>query len=145
MYCSIDTWGPATWTALHCMASSYPTQPDKTLQKKTKLFLETFAELIPCKMCGAHFQSHVANLSPGDLASRDAFLSWTVHVHNEVNERTGKATVKTSDVPQNLNNKAYESASQSTCESKTVHVWVLVVVCVALVVAIGVMKYRKKL
>jgi hypothetical protein len=127
MYCSLQTWGPATWTTLHCMASSYPNRANEDLRKKMRSFLLTFADLLPCRMCGAHFREQVAKMTDDTLAGRDAFLKWTVDVHNDINRAAGKTEVPVEKVPAILNQRKKECDSNGCSPALIVFLIVLII------------------
>ncbi len=81
--------GQAGWTILHSMAAYYPEHPTPEQRRKMKEFLESFAELYPCKVCAKDFES-LLHKEPPKLDSRKDLAFWMCEAHNKVNAQLGK-------------------------------------------------------
>lgn len=53
-------------------------------------YVRLFARLYPCGDCASHFQKLLEKYPP-QVSSRRAAAGWACFVHNQVNERLGKA------------------------------------------------------
>ena len=84
-------WGPVQWIALHQMARGYPLHsPAPEKQAAAKAYVIALADLLPCSICATHWRAIAPTI---DTSSRNAFLKWTIDVHNSVNKRTKKAVL----------------------------------------------------
>lgn len=142
MFCDIRVWGPATWTALHCMAASYSGAPTVKEKKQIRAFLKTFAQLLPCPMCASHFRRMVESMPADALDNRDKFVEWTVMAHNEVNRRNGKPEVQAASVPGNLN--AHMLKQQSAISDGHFLLWTLLALSVLVNIGLGVVLLRRR-
>lgn len=79
-----STWGPAKWQEFHVRPYTA-----RKLDKEDK-WLGKFTATIPCPDCREHFGSIISAFPP-DITDRDAYFRWTWAVHNQVNERLGRA------------------------------------------------------
>jgi hypothetical protein len=81
------SWGPVLWAGLHEWAADLvrlgliPTGAYKDLEK--------FTSMIPCGECRADWSALLTQYPP-DFSSPDAFFTWTVFIHNKVNEKLGR-------------------------------------------------------
>ncbi|KAI8871612.1 sulfhydryl oxidase, partial [Ramicandelaber brevisporus] len=89
--------GRATWTFLHTMASHYPKVADDAKQTSMRRFLRSFSELYPCAPCAEHLRAEMVRNQPR-IGGRAELGTWLCEVHNEVNERLGKATFDCSKI-----------------------------------------------
>jgi FAD-linked sulfhydryl oxidase len=64
--------------------------PTADEREALRSYLYLFARLYPCGECAAHFQGLLAKYPP-QTSSRDAASQWGCFLHNQVNERLGKA------------------------------------------------------
>jgi FAD-linked sulfhydryl oxidase len=87
----VEALGRSSWTLLHSITASYPTQPSPQLQSETKSFLSTFGKLYPCWVCAEDFQSWMTRNTPR-VSSRSEFGTWMCEAHNAVNQKLGKQT-----------------------------------------------------
>ena len=92
-----SVWGPHIWYTIHYVALAYPTLPTSEDKAAMKMFLLSLGEVLPCKTCRVHFKEHLEKMPLDDhaLSSKNTLFEWTVKLHNEVNETTGKNTVWT--------------------------------------------------
>ncbi|KAH7410312.1 mitochondrial FAD-linked sulfhydryl oxidase-like protein ERV1 [Phaeosphaeria sp. MPI-PUGE-AT-0046c] len=87
----VEALGRSSWTLLHSITATYPTQPSPQLQSETKSFLSTFGKLYPCWVCAEDFQDWMTKNTPR-VSSRSEFGTWMCEAHNAVNEKLGKDT-----------------------------------------------------
>ncbi len=95
MPCDIKSWGPATWTLLHCAALTYGDDPPSAKRKAMFNFLEAIGAVLPCPRCGQHWRkgmqfTEMASPTSTHLDSADKLFEWTVQMHNRVNASRGK-------------------------------------------------------
>lgn len=81
--------GAGSWTLLHTIAAYYPAEPDERTRNETRTFLNSFANVFPCKWCATDFQQSLKN-APPRLDSQNEFAKWLCDAHNEVNRKLGK-------------------------------------------------------
>ena len=88
-------WGPVQWAAMHQMARGFPLHnPSPEKQAAVKAYMLALVEVLPCSICATHWK----NIAPTvDTSSRNAFLKWTIDVHNSVNKRTEKTVLSYRD------------------------------------------------
>lgn len=79
------TRGPEMWADLHLWAL------DSTMDNGSG-WLDTFSRKIPCGECRRHWMQLLKEFPP-DFNSSATLFAWTVHAHNAVNKRLGKAEV----------------------------------------------------
>ena len=88
-------WGPVQWTAMHQMARGFPRQnPSEAKQAAVKAYMTALADVLPCSICSTHWRAIAPTV---DTSSRNAFLKWTIDVHNSVNKRTHKPVLSYRD------------------------------------------------
>ena len=85
----VDTLGRSTWTLLHTVAASYPTQPNPQQRADVSDFLRLFGRLYPCWVCADDFQAWMRHERP-DVRGRSELGQWMCRAHNEVNRKLGK-------------------------------------------------------
>ncbi|GAB5357222.1 hypothetical protein AAMO2058_000355600 [Amorphochlora amoebiformis] len=86
---STEEFHRATWTFLHTLAASYPTQPTESQRRHARNLMYSLAELYPCPDCSQHLKTEVA-LKPPSVGSRNEFSLWLCGLHNRINRRLGK-------------------------------------------------------
>jgi Erv1 / Alr family len=84
-------WGPQLWHSLHMIALNYPDRPSASDKLNYKLFFESLKDVIPCLACADNYTEHLNDM-PIDrhLDSAGSLFSWTIDLHNLVNESHGK-------------------------------------------------------
>jgi len=90
-------WGPGCWVFLHCLVNGYPdkidpnNKEDVTRKKHTKLFLENFPYILPCKYCRQSCIKFVDELPSLEKAldSKKSLCKWMYKLHNKVNIKLG--------------------------------------------------------
>ncbi|KAH6653761.1 ERV/ALR sulfhydryl oxidase domain-containing protein [Truncatella angustata] len=85
----VEALGRSTWTLLHSIAATYPTQPSVREQSDLKSFMSIFSRLYPCWVCAEDFQSYIAK-EQIRVDSRNEFGTWLCEAHNAVNVKLGK-------------------------------------------------------
>jgi hypothetical protein len=84
-------WGPLFWYVIHTTALNYPSNPTDFHKTAYKNFFESFANVLPCKKCREHYQTHISRypISPF-LDSNELLNKWIIDLHNMVNQSLGK-------------------------------------------------------
>lgn len=85
----VETLGRGSWNLLHSIAAQYPDNPSQVDQENVRQFMNLFATLYPCWVCGEGFAKFQMK-HPIPTESRNAFGTWLCDAHNEVNRRLGK-------------------------------------------------------
>jgi Fe-S-cluster containining protein len=152
-------WGRAFWVAMHSVSFTYPDTPSRDDREQAKAFLNSISHLLPCKACCAHFRDQLRTVDiERVVGSRDEFVKFLVHVHNEVNRSAGKRVMTLSEVIEEYKREEgeqqcpmYATTTQTlmghTCSVQpivTVGVVVAIVAAVALVGAGGYLWYRRR-
>ena len=89
--------GRGTWTFIHTMAAYYPSNPTDSEQNSMAGLIDGISKFYPCSDCAEHFQLEIKK-SPPKLKSNIELSDWFCQIHNEVNERQGKALFDCSKV-----------------------------------------------
>ncbi|KAK2626278.1 hypothetical protein QTJ16_004540 [Diplocarpon rosae] len=85
----VEQLGRSSWTLLHSIAATYPTEPTQTEQTQVSQFLGLFSKLYPCWVCAEDFQMWMAQ-NKVRTESREEFGQWMCEAHNDVNKKLGK-------------------------------------------------------
>lgn len=85
----VEQLGRSSWTLLHSIAASYPTNPTPTEQTQVKQFMGLFSKIYPCWVCAEDFQDFMTR-NKIKTESRDEFGQWMCEAHNDVNRKLGK-------------------------------------------------------
>ena len=95
----VSQWGPHAWFFLHSVTFYYPDKPSKKDKENINTFFNSVGYVLPCEHCRTHYQSHLKKF-PIDSNNNSKYdlTNWLIHVHNEVNESTGKPTMTYSEV-----------------------------------------------
>lgn len=96
-----NVWGPHFWYVIHTTALNYPTAPTDFHKMTYKNFFESFANVLPCKKCREHYQTHISRypISPF-LDSNELLNKWIIDLHNMVNQSLGKRQLTYQEVYQ---------------------------------------------
>lgn len=88
----IKSWGPSTWNLLNSVALTYPVQPTPEDKAKYKKFLDSVADVLPCKLCAKHFKEHMETYPLTDevLSGPVEMARYINKLHNEVNQTKNK-------------------------------------------------------
>ncbi|KAI4133111.1 MAG: hypothetical protein LQ338_000376 [Usnochroma carphineum] len=87
----VEELGRSTWTLLHTISASYPSQASPTQQSEMRQFLGLFGKLYPCWVCAEDFQEWMSRKgNEPRVESRDGLGRWMCEAHNEVNRKLGK-------------------------------------------------------
>lgn len=88
----IKSWGPSAWNFLTSVALTYPVQPTPEDKSKYKFFLNSVADVLPCKLCGKHFKEHMDlhPLTDQVLSGPVEMARYINKLHNEVNQTKKK-------------------------------------------------------
>jgi hypothetical protein len=82
-------WGRQAWHFIHFVAYNYPLEPTEGDKVVYMNFLKSLSKVLPCPICGVHFERHMKEMPPR-LDNRKEFFEWTIDMHNEVNKMNGK-------------------------------------------------------
>jgi hypothetical protein len=86
-------WGPTIWNTLHILSLGYPIQPT-TKQKKTyRNLLKSLKYILPCKKCRTNIKKNLKKIDYKNeihYKNRKNFVHLIYHLHNMVNEKTGR-------------------------------------------------------
>ncbi|KAG9233074.1 ERV/ALR sulfhydryl oxidase domain-containing protein [Amylocarpus encephaloides] len=85
----VEQLGRSSWTLLHSITATYPTNPSTSEQRNVSQFMGLFSKIYPCWVCAEDFQEFMAK-NQVRVESRDAFGKWMCEAHNEVNRKLGK-------------------------------------------------------
>ena len=94
-------WGGEFWRVAHSITFQYSAVSPSVEEKQTiRLFFDLFPKLLPCWRCGNHFEEMLREhpLTDQVLTNRETLSRWLHMLHNKVNVRIGKPTVKYEDV-----------------------------------------------
>ena len=94
-------WGPLFWYVIHTTALNYPTNPNDFHKTAYKNFFESFANVLPCKKCREHYQTHISRYPISQfLDSNELLNKWIIDLHNMVNQSLGKRQLTYQEVYQ---------------------------------------------
>ncbi|KAI0800285.1 ERV/ALR sulfhydryl oxidase domain-containing protein [Fomes fomentarius] len=82
--------GRATWKLMHTMTLRFPEQPAQDERDALDNYFHLMSRLYPCGECATEFQLLLKKFPP-QTSSRRAAATWLCFLHNQVNERLGKA------------------------------------------------------
>lgn len=91
-----ETWGPIAWQTFHIMAQHFPENADIDQQHACEKFISGVSTMLPCKMCGNHFQSFVekyANENGSMCTGQNKLADFFCQAHNNVNQGTDKPVI----------------------------------------------------
>lgn len=94
---SPSVWGTVFHDCLMFIALSYPENPSKAFKERTESFLLDFMDRLPCKVCRVHARRYLA-LHPLNLDGTNAFVTFLVDMHNDINARQNKKSDWTKEV-----------------------------------------------
>lgn len=96
----VEALGRSTWTLLHTIAATYPSNATPAQQCEMKTFLSVFSRIYPCWVCAEDFRGWIGKSenklqvegggSRGHLSGRKEFALWMCNAHNDVNQKLGK-------------------------------------------------------
>jgi len=93
----ISEWGSCGWKFLHTctFAQNENISPEK--QDKFIKFFNLLGSVLPCSICGAHFNKFIKD-HPLQVNTREDLCRWLVHAHNNVNKLQNKPEMKYEEV-----------------------------------------------
>lgn len=92
-------WGPPFWFIIHTIAFYYPEKPSFNEKRHMFEFFQNLQYIIPCQVCRQHYTKHFQEFPVTPFLDNKANLvSWTVQLHNRVNESTGKPVKSVEEV-----------------------------------------------
>jgi hypothetical protein len=85
-------WGPPLWHFLHTISFNYPCTPTKKDKQHYKQFIESIADILPCKYCRENLPKNFkqSKYSPKIYNNRESFSRWMYTLHETVNKMLGK-------------------------------------------------------
>jgi hypothetical protein len=91
-------WGPHYWATFHFMAATYDDNPNLSVQKAMKTFIQTIPVILPCKECQDHAFNFIkeSNLDKA-ISNRKELFTFFFNFHNKVNERLNKPLMNFND------------------------------------------------
>ena len=91
-------WGPHYWFVLHTIALRYPKNPNDVTKKKYYDFISNLPLFIPDTKMGDEFAELLDKypVTPY-LDNNNTFSKWIHFIHNRINEKLKKPTVKYND------------------------------------------------
>lgn len=85
-------WGPELWMILHSSAERIGTKPTHLPKEESRIWIGLLRSLqysLPCPLCKKHYTAYSVSF-PLPSITKDSVRSWLVHLHHQVNQRTGK-------------------------------------------------------
>jgi hypothetical protein len=85
-------WGKFLWISLHLIALGYPDNPSEQEKKDYHHFFSNLYKILPCFKCSEHLVENLKKhpLHASMLIDSKSLFTWTVKLHNIVNEQLGK-------------------------------------------------------
>lgn len=84
-------WGPYFWYVIHTVAFNYPENPTDYNKMSYKNFFESFSNVLPCKKCREHYQTHLSRHPISPFLDNNKLLNkWVIDLHNLVNKSLNK-------------------------------------------------------
>ena len=91
---SPEIWGPYVWGALHLVCLGAPEKLDAAQRIAYQTFVTQLPYVIPCSTCAEHLLANLKTLPvEAALDGRDSLFSWSVRLHNLVNQQLKKPTI----------------------------------------------------
>lgn len=111
---SPEIWGSSGWRFIHSVALAYPIEPTEEDKENYKKFFESIPKVLPCSICGEHFQEKLDTM-PLILDTKKDLWEWTVDAHNQVNKENGKKELTYDEAMQEFdkNTKAITEKQQT--------------------------------
>lgn len=93
-----NIWGPHYWFTLFTITMTYPNKPTNICKKKYYDFFSNLPLFLPNEDSSKLF-SNLLDKYPVTpyLDSKDSLMRWIHFIHNRVNEKLGKQTIKYKD------------------------------------------------
>jgi hypothetical protein len=90
-----EIWGPYYWGFLHTIAFCYPNYPTTITKKKYYEFIHNLPLFIPTESISKSF-SKLLDKYPVTpyLDNKTSFIRWTHFIHNKINKKLDKSTIK---------------------------------------------------
>ena len=146
-----NIWGPKLWYSLHIMSFNYPEHPTFLDKRHYNDFFTNLQYVIPCSKCKLHYRHHLEQypISP-HLDTREYFVKWLIHLHNQVNISLNKP-VKTYEevlIDYKTNLSKYDQI-QNTSKLTIYHMFKLIIMLsiliILLVILFKLIKNKKKI
>jgi hypothetical protein len=87
-----SVWGPAAWHLLHTISFNYPINPTDENKKQYKEFVESLANVLPCKYCRMNLENNLKAhpIKPCHMKNRETFSRYIYNLHEIVNKMLDK-------------------------------------------------------
>lgn len=85
----VELLGRSSWSLLHSIAATYPSEPSVNQQSDMKQFISLFSKIYPCWFCADDFKLYIKKNEP-KVDTQEKFGKWLCDAHNEVNVKLGK-------------------------------------------------------
>ena len=85
-------WGQAAWKFLHIASYAMPETEYDVLGIRNAI--THFGSLLPCEECKTHYNNYIDDNNPTRVETQADFQKYLVDLHNDVNTRLGKKTVR---------------------------------------------------
>lgn len=86
-----NEWGPYFWYVIHMVCFNYPNNPNDYHKMTYKNFLEAIGNVLPCKKCRQHYQTHISKVPVTPFLDNNQLLNqWVIDLHNSVNMSLSK-------------------------------------------------------
>ena len=151
-----DVWGPHGWKFIHYITLGYPNNPTKEIKEKYFNFFQSLQHVIPCSICGAHFQEHMKRTPLTDeiLSNKLEFIHWGIHMHNLVNEINGKKVFKLKDGVKEIKKQSkpydckipydFNTKEEFSNSNKNDNMYLIIILClVSVIIFLGYKQYKK--
>jgi pyruvate-formate lyase-activating enzyme len=130
-------WGPHYWHFLHTIAMTYPLRANTQTKKKYYEFIQNLPLFIPVEKMSSDF-GKLLNEYPvvPYLDTRESFIRWMHFIHNKINKKLEKPTIKLNEFYENYYNE-YKPKDQKWREyyktqSKIIYVVVILLLSFAI-------------
>ena len=91
-------WGPPLWKSIHAITRSYPDKPTLEQKKQYQDFIKSLGHVLPCPNCRGHYNNYVSELDWNFvLKDHESLVKFGIDFHNDVNKRTGKQIIPSTE------------------------------------------------
>lgn len=118
-----SSWGSPAWEFITFAAYGFPVDPNSfdrdngdpvgTTKTRYKTFFTSIGDILPCKFCRDSYRIFIKEI-PIRLGSRDELTYWLWQIHEKVNEKLGKSSMRYEDVQKKYEGFRAECSSKQT-------------------------------